>query len=66
MAQTNPKDLPPSDQELEDLNRQLFSIIYALNEKYSAEAEFALLKLRGASEDIHRIRIEQAIKQQQK
>ena len=55
------KTLPDSDREIEDLNRQLFEIIYSLNERYPKEAEFALMKLRSASEDIHRIRINQII-----
>ena len=57
-----PRTLPDADQELEDINRQLFTIIYALNEKYREEAEFAILKLRTATEDIHRLRITQATK----
>ena len=54
-----PKDLPEKDQALEDLNRDLFGIIYRLNELFPSEAGLALMKLRSASEDIHRIRIDQ-------
>jgi hypothetical protein len=54
---SNPRSLPETDREIEDLNRKLLEIIYNLGEKYLLEAEFALMKLRSASEDIHRIRI---------
>lgn len=55
----SPKILPEKDQALEDLNRNLFEIIYRLNELFPADAEYAIMKLRSASEDIHRIRIKQ-------
>jgi hypothetical protein len=49
--------LPDKDQELEDIDRRLFEIIYALREKYPEESDFAILKLRAASEDVHNLRI---------
>jgi hypothetical protein len=62
---TDPKT-PAADLELEDINRQIFKIIYTLNEKFKGEADFAVLKLRTATEDIHRIRVNQTAKHLEK
>jgi hypothetical protein len=55
--------LPDKDQELEDIDRRLFEIIYALRKKYPEESDFAILKLRAASEDVHNLRIKLATKE---
>jgi hypothetical protein len=59
MSDKSLKTLPDSDREIEEINRQLFEIIYFLSEKYPEEAEFALVKLCAATEDIHRMRIKE-------
>jgi len=55
------RNLPETDREIEEVNRNLMEIISFLNENYPTEAEFALMKLESASRDLHKLRIDKLL-----